>query len=153
MIVGHIDNIEQEKALYPLLLQKGLRFLHETDFAKLPIGRAEIDGDNMFALIQEYQPDIKENRKAETHAKYIDIQYVVSGEEIMGYANLTAAAQIAENRLADKDAIFYKDLQDETDVKILPGMYAIFFPWDIHRPGCVLKPGSVVKKVVVKIKI
>jgi len=151
MIVGHIDNIAKE--LYPPLLQQGLRFLKESDFSKMPTGRNEIDGDNMFALVQEYQPDSRENRKAETHAKYIDIQYIVSGEEIMGYANLTDAAEVAENRLADKDAIFYKNLQDETDVKVGPGMYAVFFPWDIHRPGCVSKPGAAVRKVVLKIKL
>jgi biofilm protein TabA len=151
MIVSHIDN--SDKGLYPPLVQKGLRFLKETDFSKLPTGRNEIDGDKMFALVQEYQPDTKENRKAETHVKYIDIQYIVSGEEIMGYANLTAAAEVAENRLADKDAIFYKNLQDETDVKFLPGMYAVFFPSDIHRPGCVSKPGVAVRKVVLKIKL
>ncbi|MDR3588991.1 MAG: YhcH/YjgK/YiaL family protein [Negativicutes bacterium] len=151
MIVGHIDNLEKE--LYPPLLMKGLRFLKETDFVKAPVGRNEIDGDKMFALVQEYQPDVRENRKAETHAKYIDIQYIVSGEEIMGYANLTGAAEVAEDRLADKDAIFYKNLGDETDIKAGPGMYAIFFPWDIHRPGCMTKPGVTVRKVVLKIKL
>jgi biofilm protein TabA len=32
-------------------------------------------------------------------------------------------------------------------------MYAVFFPWDIHRPGCVSQPGVKVRKVVVKIKV
>lgn len=151
MIVGHIDNLEKE--LLPPLVEKGLKFLKETDLSKLPIGRNEIEGDKMFALIQEYQPDVRENRKAETHAKYIDIQYIVSGEEIMGYANLTGAAEVAEDRLAEKDAIFYKNLKSETDVIVGPGMYAVFFPWDIHRPGCVSKPGVTVRKVVLKIKL
>ncbi len=151
MIVGHIDNIEKE--LYPPLLMKGLRFLKETDLSKLPAGRNEIAGDNLFALVQEYQPDARENRKAETHAKYIDIQYLVSGEEFIGYANLTGAAEVAEDRLADKDAVFYKNVRDETDIKVVAGMYAIFFPWDIHRPGCVDKPGVTVRKVVLKIKL
>lgn len=137
MIVGHINNFEKAQEYYPPILQKGLRFLKETDFSALSTGRHEIDGDNMFAIIQEYDPETRENRKAETHAKYIDIQYMIAGEEIMGYANLTAAAEVAENRLADKDALFYKELQDETDVKVGPEMYAVFFPWDIHRPGCV----------------
>lgn len=153
MIVGHISNFEQSKDLYPEILRKGLQFLKTTDFTKVEIGRQEIDGDKLFALVQEYQPDVKQNRKAETHVKYIDIQYILSGEEIMGYTNLEAATEVAENCLADKDAIFYKNLQNEIDLNLLPGMYVIFFPWDVHRPGCVSKIGVTVRKVVLKIKL
>lgn len=152
MIVGHISNFEKLQDIYPEILRKGLQFLKTTDFTKVDIGRQEIDGDNLFALVQEYQPDVKQNRKAETHVKYIDIQYVISGEEIMGYANLEESAEVVENCLADKDAIFYKNVQDEVDISVLPGMYAIFFPWDIHRPGCVRHSGVTIRKVVLKIK-
>jgi len=151
MIVGHIKN--REKELYSPILQNGLKFLEQTDFSDWENGRHEIDGNNMFAIIQEYLPDVRENRKAETHGKYLDIQYVVAGEEIIGYSNLTAAAEVDEDCLADKDAVFYRNLTTETDVRVLSEMYAIFFPWDIHRPGCVSKPGIRVRKVVLKIKL
>ncbi|MDR3559833.1 MAG: YhcH/YjgK/YiaL family protein [Negativicutes bacterium] len=153
MIFGHIDHFAKARELYPQSLQKGLAFLRDTDFSAMSVGRHEIDGDKMFALVQEYQPDVKENRKAETHEKYIDIQYIVSGEEIMGYANLTATAEIAENRLADKDALFYKNVENETELQASAGMFAVFFPWDVHRPGCVKKAGALVRKVVLKIKM
>jgi len=151
MIVGHINNCEKE--LYSPVLIAGLKFLAQTDFSKWENGRHEIDGDNMVAIVQEYLPDIRENRKAETHGKYIDIQYLVAGEEIIGYCNLTTEVEVAEDCLVDRDAVFYKALTSETDVRVLPGMYAIFFPWDIHRPGCVSKPGISVRKVVLKLKL
>jgi biofilm protein TabA len=151
MIVGHMDNIARE--MYSPVLLQGLKYLQQTDFNAWEGGRHEIDGDKMYAIWQEYRPDLKDNRPAETHGKYIDIQYVVAGAEIIGYSNLGAAAEIRENCLAEKDAVFYKNMPGETDILLAAGMYAIFFPWDMHRPGCVSEPGIMVRKVVVKIKI
>jgi len=152
MIIGHINNIDKEKMIYPEVLQKGLAYLRDTDFSKLVDGKYPIDGENMFAGISEYYPEEKEKKKTETHMQYIDIQYVVSGEEIVGLSSLSAGAEISEPYCAEKDATFYSRVENEFEIKISQGMYAIFFPWDIHRPGCISQPGTKIRKVVLKLR-
>ena len=153
MILGHIGQSEQEGVLYRKIIQKGLTYLRNTDFSKIEVGKHKIDGDAMLAIVSEYSPDAKENRKAETHNNHIDIQYIDSGEEIMGFGNLTDGVETAEGYLTEKDATFYKSVKNEIDIKVAQGMYAVFFPWDIHRPGCISQPSVKVRKVVLKLKV
>ena len=153
MIFGHIDNVDKEGVLYPEIIKKGLAYLRDTDFSKMEDGKHKVDGDSMVAILSEYSPDVRENRKAETHNKHIDIQYIVSGEEIMGFASLSDGTENADGYLSEKDATFYKSVANEIDIKVLQGMYAVFYPWDIHRPGCLSQPGVKVRKVVLKLKV
>jgi len=153
MILGKVDFIGKESAYLGPALQKGLWYIAQTDFSTLPAGRQEIDADAMFALVLDYEPEPREKRRAEVHRKYIDIQYIVSGEESMGHAFLRDGLTACEDLLAHKDALLFDTVEGETMVHMTPGMYAVFFPWDIHRPGCVSAPGAVVRKVVVKVRV
>ena len=153
MILGHIGQSEQEGILYRTIIQKGLTYLRNTDFSKIAVGKHKIDGDSMLAIVSEYSPDVKENRKAETHNNHIDIQYIDSGEEIMGFGNLVDGVETSEGYLSEKDATFYESVKNELEISVTQGMYAVFFPWDIHRPGCVSKPNVKVRKVVLKLKV
>jgi biofilm protein TabA len=153
MILGHIDNVAKETEWYSQSLQKGFQYLQSTDFSQLEDGKHCIDGINMFAIISRYKPEPKEQRRPEAHQKYIDIQYIISGEEIIAYSHLTATATVVEDLLAEKDVIFFSNRGNEIDITVSPGMYAVFFPWDIHRPNCMSQPDLAVRKVVLKIKM
>jgi len=153
MIFGHILNFEQDKAMLSPILQVGLRYLKNTDLAKLPIGRHDIDGDNIFVSVSEYELEPKENRRPEAHRKYIDIQYVAWGEEVIGHSLLSSKYEIIQDELAERDVIFYKEVEHEAQLVLKPGIYAIFFPTDVHRPGCMSKNKGQVKKIVVKISL
>ncbi len=152
MIVGHISTLE-EMDLYPEIIQKALVYLRDTDFTNMECGKVELDGQRMFAMIQEMESDDVENRKAESHEKYVDIQYSISGGERIGYAVLDEEAIVKTDMRPDKDVIFYETPQAETFVEFKPGTFAIFFPTDIHRPGCLLKQKETIRKVVVKIHV
>jgi len=153
MIVGHIDNFAKEKPWYSQALQKGFQYLQDSDFSQLADGKHSLDGENMFAIVSRYKPEPKEKRRPEAHQKYIDIQYIVAGEEVIGYSNLSAVATVSEDLLAEKDIIFFSNIGDEIDIVVSQGMYAVFFPWDIHRPNCVSQAEMTVRKVVLKIKL
>jgi len=153
MILGHLKNFAMEKDFFSSRLQKGFHFLQNTDFTNLAEGKMDIDGENVFAIISKYQPEPKEERYPESHGKYVDIQYIISGEEIIGYTNLSDEFEIAQDWLAEKDLLFYKKISNEMDLTLSDGMYAVFFPWDVHRPSCRSIPGIAVHKVVVKVKL
>ena len=87
MIIDALVNMDFYKNLNESLY-KGLRFLRETDLAVLPVGRYEIDGDAVFALVQEYETHLPEECRWEAHYTYTDIQYIVEGSEKMGWKAL-----------------------------------------------------------------
>jgi biofilm protein TabA len=153
MIFGGIANLEQDKGLMSPGLLKGLEYLKKTDFSKLEAGRYEIDGTNVYASVQEYQTVPKPEKKPEAHRKYVDIQYIVSGTEIIGIGLDHPANEVLEDKLSERDVIFFKNVQDETELILSQGTYAILFPADVHRPGCSRGQSSPVKKVVVKVAV
>lgn len=153
MILGHADFIARENAFLSPALQKGLAYIARTDFSALAAGRQEIDGDAVYAVVLDYLPEPMDKRRAEVHRKYIDIQYIVSGEELIGQAFLKDNLTPCEDLLADKDALLFDAVEGESMLHMTAGMYAIFFPWDIHRPGCESVPGTHVRKVVVKVRV
>ena len=131
-------------------LKKGLEFLETADLANLPLGRIDIDGDLIFALVQEYNTVPKEEKTWEGHRKYIDIQYVVSGEEIIGYVNtpeLTADGEYSE----ENDFIALKG--EGNFIKFKAGSFGVFGPEDAHMPGVTSEKVSAVRKIVVKVLV
>lgn len=153
MIYGQLNNFEQEKVAFSPALQKGLLYLKNTDLSTLSVGRHDIDGDNIFALVSEYVTEPKKDRKPEAHQRYIDIQYLASGEEMIGCSLLSSECEVLQDELELKDLIFYNEVKQEVDMLLKPGVYAVLFPNDVHRPCCMLNSAARVKKVVIKIAV
>lgn len=131
-------------------LMQGLRFLQSVDVADMTASRIELDGDKVFAMIQLYDSKPRSQGFWEAHRKYIDIQYVAEGEELMGYANLHHLD--AGDYDAAKDFVL---LQGEGSfVHLHPGSFIILGPEDAHMPQIAVddKPQPI-KKVVVKVAV
>jgi YhcH/YjgK/YiaL family protein len=124
------------------------RYLQTTDFSKLETGRYEVEGKEVYAMVSEYNTKNIEDAKWEAHQKYADVQFVVSGEEKMGYAPLSAL-EIKETYNSEKDIVILKGSGDYVTVK--PGMFVVFFPQDGHQPCVAVHGNAPVKKVVVKV--
>ena len=76
-----------------------------------------------------------EEKPAESHRKYMDLQYIIYGEEKVGYADYRSN-KIIEKEYNKKDDIeLFKKVENESFFILKKGMYVIFFPEDIHRPG------------------
>lgn len=129
---------------------KAFEFLRSNDLAALAVGKYEIQGEEIFALSQEYTTQNEEDKKWESHEKYIDIQLIVEGKEIMGYAKVEDL-EVKEDLREERDMIFYKETLNGSNIKFTKGDYAIFFPEDAHRPCCAFGECSNVKKIVVKV--
>lgn len=54
-------------------MARGFNFLIDNDLTALPVGRIDIEGDELFVLVQEYTTRPVESGKWEAHQKYIDI--------------------------------------------------------------------------------
>ena len=148
MIFDSLNHIEAYKGIHPGVY-KGLCLLRDTDFSKLEDQRYEVDGDDLFFFVQSYESN-PSNDTPEAHRKYIDIQCVLSGGEIMGVAPLEEMTEEVEAR-PDNDIWFYHGATDT--VTLLPGRFAVLFPGDAHAPGVAVDAPAPVRKVVVKVKV
>ncbi|WP_315708584.1 YhcH/YjgK/YiaL family protein [Brenneria uluponensis] len=149
MLFGHIS--QSPPFPLPTALVRGLTFLRTTNFQILPTGRVDIDGDKLYAQIIDLTTQPKEQNFPEVHRRYLDIHFLVSGEEAMGYAPDSGENTIAESLLEERDIIFYRPMENESLLVMQPGNYAIFFPQDVHRPACIYRQEQEIRKVVVKI--
>ncbi len=160
MIIDQLSNVQS--SIYPNLLSStapntglakrlkaGFDYLLQTDLASVAPGTVKIDGDRVFAMHQEYNTKPRAQGFWESHRKYIDIQYVVSGVEHMGFANLQ---QLTNGEYdASKDLIMH---EGSGSFVLLPaGMFTLLFPADAHMPQIAVESPHAVKKVVVKVAV
>ena len=157
MILGNLNNIEKEIEFYPKAIQEGIQFLLEHSLRELPSGRTDIDGEKLFAKVSSYATEPTDCRRPERHERYIDVQCIVEGKEKIGFGRIEDAGRIDTDDLVDKDILYYdrkEGMADENFLSLSSGMFAIFFPWDVHRPNCSADgTSSKVKKVVIKISM
>jgi YhcH/YjgK/YiaL family protein len=149
MIIDKIENSHLYKNISERI-RKSFEYIKTTDLKNLPAGRYPIDEENIFALVSEYQTKPESEGKLEAHKKYIDVQYVISGEELMGYVPFSNQ-QVLEPYKEENDIIFYRG--EKSFTKVSSGMFAIFFPEDVHMPGISTGKISDVKKLVIKVRI
>lgn len=151
MIIDKIENAHIYKGLGNRI-NAGLKYLQNTNFSNLEQGKYTIEEDAVFALINKYQTKDESNDDCylEGHKKYVDIQYVCSGSEQIGLATLKNQKAIKEY-VSDDDYQLFEE--DYSLITLKEGMFAIFFPDDLHLPGIKSEKIDTVKKVVVKVKI
>ena len=149
MIFDSINNCEKYEILNSNF-NKAFDFLKREDLGSLALGRYNIHGDDVYAMVQEYETKDLADAKYEAHRKYIDIQYLIQGAENMGYSQI------------DKLNVF-SPYNEENDFMVLigeprlilykPKEFFILFPEDAHMPGVSHGKKEKVKKVVIKVKV
>ncbi|MFH2105631.1 MAG: YhcH/YjgK/YiaL family protein [Candidatus Micrarchaeota archaeon] len=142
---GRGSNNSEQKAI-----KEAINYLLKTDFSKMENGKHPIKGEEMFALISEYETLPKEEKDPESHIKFIDIHRMINGEENIG---VSSKGRKKGKYNADKDFLAYDSVEDEEFIMIRQGTFAIFFPNDIHRPGVAIGENKKVRKCVVKISV
>lgn len=148
MVIDRIENY----SLYANLtkrIAKAFEFIKNTDLVQIESGTYEIDNEAIFAIVQEYDTKEIKDCVLEGHTKYIDIQYMIQGTELMGV--VTKNNQKAISSDLDKDYTFYEG--ETSFIRIDEGMFTVFFPDDLHMPCVQAGESSRVKKVVVKVQI
>ena len=128
-------------------IERGLKFLQENNLEDFSVGRYQID-ENIYVNIDEYETRISNN--IEAHRQYIDIQYIIHGQECIGVTSLSNL-KIIEEYNPEKDIIFYNG--ESNLIPIKKGEFMILYPNDAHLPCQILDKKTKIKKAVVKIKI
>jgi biofilm protein TabA len=152
MIWGDLSKWNQEKSAFHPVLQRSVQFLLDHDFNKMASGKYSIQGDEIYATVQDWMTSSPKERKSENHRKFIDIQYLALGEEeVVGVARTSERNSPIEERLEEGDYALFEEVEGENEITLRPGMFLVFFPDDLHRPVCSHKGVFPIKKVVIKI--
>lgn len=152
MIAGDTACLENYRTQLPALIYECLEKVRAFDFAHAEDGAYTIEGCGRMSIESpETEPAVM--RRVEGHKKYIDVVYLVEGEEWIGYIPKNAARGEKE-AAPDRDLYFFEGADDETHLYLRPGRFAVFFPEDLHRPLCA-GPAGVrrIRKAVVKVPV
>ncbi len=149
MILDELKNAKLYAAASPGLA-KAFKFLAAADLNALPNGRHEIEGDSLYASVMTYDTKPLDKAVWEAHRRYMDVQYIITGQERMGYAPLGALTPRGDYN-SEKDCILLDGAGSHFTVT--QGMFAVFGPLDAHMPGVALAAPAPVKKIVVKVKV
>lgn len=133
-------------------MQKAYAFLSGTDLTALPLGRNTIDGDDVFAMVQEYVTMPASELSFETHDRYFDIQYIVSGRECIGLADRSALEPSGPYDAAG-DMTLYREPAETGAVILDAGDFAVVSPEEAHKPRCRCGQAVPVRKIVVKVRV
>lgn len=150
MIFDRLSNSKQ----YEKLNEKfkiGFDFLKNNNLKEMKDGRYDIV-EGVFANVQSLKTKNKTEKKWEVHKDYIDIQYVIKGEECMGYGILEDFKKVVVPYDKEKD-IEFLDGEKFNYIDVNENDFVIFYPNDVHAPMLSVKEGVEIKKVIVKIKI
>jgi len=129
---------------------KAFAFLRDSDLTKIKPGKYAIDGTNVYAIVTEAPSKEFEASAWESHRKYIDLQYVIKGQETIGVAPVSKATVTKPYNEANDNANYNAEGQYYVAI---PGTFFLFFPGDAHRPNIKVAGYDVVKKIVIKIKV
>ena len=148
-----IDKIENASLYFAISdrIKIAFDYLQNTDFLNIKLGKHEILGDDVYAMVFEYETKEVDVNKLEAHKKYIDIQYIVKGEEKVGVSVLYEQGLFEKYNQEDDYHLFIDN--EMSQVVLKKGLFAIFFPDDLHLPGLKNINKQQVKKVVLKVKI
>jgi len=153
--------LDQTRALPEL--QAALTYLRSTmgvasevrqRIARLTVGvteRIELAGGS-FALEQVYQPKPRAEGFFESHRKYIDVQIVIEGEELMEVEDISRLA-VSVPYHEERDFIKYADTASASVLRMRAGDVAVFYPADGHMPSLHWRGTGLVRKAVVKVPV
>lgn len=152
LILAALEQEEQYRQAYPGFAQ-AFDFLKQPGVAELEPGKYEIDGQNIYAMIQHYNTKPEENCGWESHRKYIDIQYLIEGNEQINVAP-TDQLVMKGDYIVEKDKISYEVPTIKANaLQLNAGQFAVFFPEDAHQASISSEESVAVKKVVLKVQV
>jgi len=152
MILDTLQNADRYEAIHPGITA-ALKAVADFTPENYQTGKVELDGDKLYLNCAAYTTHAADTAVMEAHRDYVDVMYMVEGEEII-YVKPTDRLQkitkpydpAVEALLAELDA-------DTTAVRLQAGCFVVLFPQDAHAPGCISGEAIDVKKIIGKVRI
>jgi YhcH/YjgK/YiaL family protein len=152
MVYDKIDNIEIYKGLSPDIYE-ALKFLQNAT-PSTPTGVIQLN-PRVKAIVSEYETKAVNENGYEAHKRYIDIQALLEGEEMIACQPIEWL-QETKPYSEECDAAFYaadEVLPQPSFLRLRPSFFAILYPQDGHMPQLSIITPTKVKKVVIKVAV
>lgn len=127
---------------------KALQYIQHNDLSQITPGKYEIEEEKLVMMVFEFEASNTDECKLEGHRKYLDLQYWVTGSELMGH-DILGSQKILEAYDEQKDCAFYSCLASYS--RLTPGMFVIYYPSDLHTAVADPLSTNRVRKIVFKI--
>lgn len=152
MILDEMKNAASYQGILPAIttaLEKAAAYTPDN----YPGGRVDVDGDDLFLLLNSYETHSPEGAFLEAHQQYIDVMYMVEGEEIIYVKPTDRLRTITKPYDREGDYLLAELDRDATPVRLGAGQFIVLFPQDAHAPGCYDQTPEAVKKIVAKVRL
>jgi YhcH/YjgK/YiaL family protein len=162
MIFGNIQNpmLQKELVLMPKPLTDAICFLRDHDMAAHEPGvfQMELSGVPVTLQVLDLNTAPRESLRPEIHKKNIDVQFLAfGGPEEAGFYSDNGSGIVDEDLLdTPRDILFYQNNEaaPEGRIRLIPGSFAIYFPWDVHIPAIWTGSSSApIRKIVLKVPL
>lgn len=152
MIISNLTSPNFKVGL-PKVIAEVCDYLNTLDLNALENGRHDIN-DQIYMNVMEPETAEPSSKKAELHHEYLDVQVLIRGtENIEVGANYPDLSKYESYNEAD-DYQLCADIDDKFTVTMKPKMFAVFYPYEPHKPCCVVNGKTErIKKLVVKVPV
>lgn len=150
MIIGMIKDSCRYTGLSGRIAE-ALQWLQTIDLKVLQEGKNPVKGEEIFCNVCVYNTMTEKDRVWEGHRKYIDIHFMIDGEEIM-HISPACTMSIKQEYNEETDFIEFEG-KEQQRIVLQKGMFLLAFPEDIHRTALQVQPGlpRPVRKGIVKV--
>lgn len=132
MLMGEIQSLPSA-GLHPVLLDALTLALAARPQEKTP-GRYELQGDDVFMNVMQFATQSPQEKKAELHVQYIDIQLLLTGEERILFG-VVGSARECEELHGEEDYQLCRRIHEQQSITLTPGMFSVFMPGEPISPG------------------
>lgn len=143
---------EDDCSKYPAAIQRAIHYIKTTDFMSMKQADYPIEGDQMFVKVFDNTSKTVEESHPELHKKYIDVQFWVTGSELMGICPKKKEYEVVQEDKG-QDLYLLGEVEGEQFLRMEQGDYIILFPNDVHRPGIAEREPETYRKAVVKVSL
>lgn len=144
MIADRLENLSRYAHLGPHF-ETAARFVQTHDLAALPLGRTEVDGENVFINVFENIYD-RSTFFWEAHRRYADVQIVLSGCERFGWGREAVFGELQGDLMICHEVNGF-------DFILKDGEFALFLPMEPHSPGNPAGEPAPCRKAVIKVLV
>ena len=146
MICDTLDQLHLYKGFHKNL-DTAIEFLAAHPLDTLPLGRTEVDGDEVFINVMDADLKPHTGSYAEYHRLYADLQIDLTGSEHLGWAS----EGTEQGEFDEENDFGLRTGPEHCGMTLGGGHFAVFFPGELHKPSCKTPGCDHVRKAVVKI--
>lgn len=151
MITGTLQQWRQYMRILPPYLAERLHWASWQDWSAYDDGKIVLSARD-YVNVESGLTEPASRRKWEAHRDYLDIHVLLAGREQIDWAELPETEPTES--YPERDLYFYSPgIVAQGHLEMQPGMFAVMYPWDLHRPLMATGEPTRVRKAIMKLVV